>query len=330
MGFSISGRLLRITGVSLDPGTPVPDTTAPVWVTAAGSLSILLEGQTADLQVQATDAASYAVHSGSLPAGLALNGTTGAITGTASAVEASTEASFTIRTTDPHGNYADRSFTITIQDTDPHWASVVLYMPLSADTVDLKGSRTATRTGTFSFDNTRQLFGQPSVKFTGNNYLSLPQSTDWNVAAQQTIEFWVYRDAAGNQDRVLSQYVNNTNRMYVGLHAAVNTSWLQYQGSVVFADTNIATPAGSWQHVAFVKDGTTVRLFLNGVLKSTGTATTASWSAFASPLDIGIDRFNSAPNEYSNMNLRELRITKGVARYTANFTPPAEPFPTTA
>ena len=54
--------------------------------------------------------------SGSLPAGLSLNTSTGIISGTASAVDADTQSSFTIRATDLQSQTADRAFTITIKN----------------------------------------------------------------------------------------------------------------------------------------------------------------------------------------------------------------------
>ena len=87
---------------------------APAWTTAAGSLGSNAAGSSVSYTVAATNATSFAVQSGSLPGGVSLNTSTGAITGTESGATAETTYSFTIRATDAQGQTADRAFSITI------------------------------------------------------------------------------------------------------------------------------------------------------------------------------------------------------------------------
>ena len=87
---------------------------APAWVTAAGSLGSFEGGETISVSVSATSATAYAIQSGSLPGGLSLNTSTGAITGTESGATTDTTYNFTIRATDAEGQTADRAFSIDI------------------------------------------------------------------------------------------------------------------------------------------------------------------------------------------------------------------------
>jgi len=87
---------------------------APAWTTAAGSLGTNAAGSSISYTVAATNATSFAVQSGSLPGGVSLNTSTGAITGTESGATTETTYSFTIRATDAQGQTADRAFSITI------------------------------------------------------------------------------------------------------------------------------------------------------------------------------------------------------------------------
>jgi hypothetical protein len=83
--------------------------------------------------------------------------------------------------------------------------------------------------------------------------------------------------------------------------------------------------AGSWNHVAFVRYGTSFKLYVNG----TGTSLATSSSSVASvtnAFSIGAEE-NGTTNPIPAGKIDEFRITKGVARYTANFTPPAKAFP---
>ena len=87
---------------------------APAWTTSAGSLGSNAAGSSVSYTVAATGATSFAIQSGSLPGGVSLNTSTGAITGTESGATAQTTYSFTIRATDAQGQTADRAFSITI------------------------------------------------------------------------------------------------------------------------------------------------------------------------------------------------------------------------
>ena len=87
---------------------------APAWVTAAGSLGSFEGGETISVSVSATSATAYAIQSGSLPGGLSLNTSTGAITGTESGATTDTTYNFTIRATDAEAQTADRAFSIDI------------------------------------------------------------------------------------------------------------------------------------------------------------------------------------------------------------------------
>ena len=81
-----------------------------------------------------------------------------------------------------------------------------------------------------------------------------------------------------------------------------------------------------WYHYALTRSGNTWRMFVNGNLEATGTYSAAFNQALGG-IRLGYAQWDGA-NGYYNGYLDDLRITKGYARYTANFTPPTAPFPT--
>ena len=95
----------------------------PVFSTSAGSLGSILEGESVNVTVAASEAdggtVTFAVTSGSLPSGVSLNSSTGAITGTAPSVTADTTFNFTITATDNENQTEDRAFSLTIQNDNP-------------------------------------------------------------------------------------------------------------------------------------------------------------------------------------------------------------------
>ena len=110
-------RVINTSGLSGTLDNQVNVDNAPAWNTASGSIYTGNDLDAVSISVSATDpegeTVSYSVLSGSLPSGLSLNSSTGAITGTPNDVGSNTTSTFTLRAT-ANGNTADRQFTITI------------------------------------------------------------------------------------------------------------------------------------------------------------------------------------------------------------------------
>ena len=110
-------KVLNTSGLSGILDNQISVDTSPTWSTASGSLGSFYHYDTVNVSATATDTDSdtitYSVLSGTLPTGLSLNSSTGAITGTAGVVGSNTTSSFTLRAT-ANSKTADRAFTITV------------------------------------------------------------------------------------------------------------------------------------------------------------------------------------------------------------------------
>ena len=89
----------------------------PTWTNAAGSIGSIQQASSANITVAATSdsVVTYSVKAGSsLPAGLSLNSSTGAITGTAPTPASQTTYTFTLTATDTENQTTDRTFSISV------------------------------------------------------------------------------------------------------------------------------------------------------------------------------------------------------------------------
>lgn len=132
-------------GLSVESTQGIDAGSVPAFTTAAGNLATTTQWDDAvSVTVQATDAentiSGYAVTQGNLPAGLTLDGTTGAITGTSTA-QTTTTYTFTIEATDSVGNTNTRQFNIQIVNAAPVWSS-----PAEGGTEDLEVSSSSSIT----------------------------------------------------------------------------------------------------------------------------------------------------------------------------------------
>ncbi len=150
------------------------------------------------------------------------------------------------------------------------------------------------------------------------DYASIAASSDFDVLSNGTftIDFWFYRINA------LGLYAD-----YVGIFNGVSSGVLLYQystgfhvyinGSTVF---NVTHPKlNEWVHVALTRDGTTLRLFLNGVLQG---SSTASLGTSNYPLNVAGD---STGRVGVQGYVSDVRVIKGTAVYTSAFSPPTAP-----
>lgn len=82
----------------------------------------------------------------------------------------------------------------------------------------------------------------------------------------------------------------------------------------------------TWHHVALCRDGSNWRLFVDGVIVGTFTNAGALYNA-STLIRYGVSQIDGTVEWPLDGKLDEWRITKGVARYTSNFSPPLVEFP---
>lgn len=118
----LSVKVINGSGLSTTLSNVIDCGGTPTWNTAAGTLAtcydIMRVGFTSSISASDPDAnatISYSIVSGSIPTGMSFNTTTGAITGTPSAVVSDTTYTFTARVTDNAGNTNDRTFSIIVK-----------------------------------------------------------------------------------------------------------------------------------------------------------------------------------------------------------------------
>lgn len=221
--------------------------------------------------------------------------------------------------------------------SDPFFANVAVLLhfdgtPADVTTTDSSSNGfTVTVVGTSEISNTQ-------AKFVTSTSVPADQC-GWAIAddpalelgnGDWTIEGWFYPTLGTGGDQVL-----------LCKWATGAISWLlvwnpttpqMYFGRNTNAGANFPTQAGgltvnTWNHVAVSRDGANVRIFVNGV----GLA--------GNPTNIGVETFDNNASPFSVGHIPanpgtgfrgfvdDVRLTVGVARYTANFTPPVAAFP---
>lgn len=214
---------------------------------------------------------------------------------------------------------------------DPYFSNVTLLLPLDVTPfTDIKGHtinnfNTVVTTVGAKFDGAAVFNGVDTV-------LQSPSDVALSMGAGDfTQEAWVKVGAyPGSQSIIWTNapssgtgFGNTT--IGLNLQAAGNVR-VQSTYSVFLTGTN-AIPLNTWTHLAISRQGTTMRLFINGVLEVSGTV--SNDFSDVTPFLIGKEAHNTT-NTGATLNgqIEELRVTKGVSRYNANFSVPVAPFPT--
>ena len=83
-------------------------------------------------------------------------------------------------------------------------------------------------------------------------------------------------------------------------------------------------PLNTWTHVAVVRSGSTFTVYINGI--ADGIVTYAGAIPVISGATLFIGTIDPSVN-WLNGYIDELRFSNGIARWTANFTPPTAPYP---
>jgi hypothetical protein len=231
------------------------------------------------------------------------------------------------------------SLPVASGDTDPNFANVSLLLHMdgtdgSTTFTDSSSSpKTVTVFGNSQIDTSISKFGGGSGIFDGTgDYLTVPDSDAFELGSTDfTIELFLYvPTGAVTSKAILNKGTWNVSAVssYLIYHGGTDLSFYSSSNNSSWdiasnQQFTASLSKDTWHHVALVRNGNTFYGFLNGTQSFTFTSS-ASLSTNSEPLNIAS---GSAGTNAMQCCLAELRITKGVARYTANFTPPAAPFP---
>lgn len=169
-------------------------------------------------------------------------------------------------------------------------------------------------------------FGTASLLLNGSSdYVTVPDSNDWNFGTGDfTIEGWFKANASLNGAYTITSQRADSDNYITFFGNTDGTPFLQfiaYSGGIRVAyyyATITGTTFTNQNHIAFVRYGAHGYFYVNGVgFSATEGTAFGTMPDIAAALAIGYDPVRG----YWWGNIDELRITKGVARYTANFTP---------
>ena len=217
--------------------------------------------------------------------------------------------------------------TASSTPADPYYGytSLLLHMDGSSGSTNFVDSGpnalAVTRTGTPTISTSQSKYGGSSVALNGTtDRLNVASNALFAFGAGDfTVEFWLYFNSLStaqvafvdvNASGGFSCYWTASNYFAVPANSFVVSNRLvgQFQSSWI-------PSANTWYHVAISRNGTNLRVFINGT--QLGSTVTSSTNYVQGPLEIGY---------LVNGYIDDLRITK-YARYTSAFTPPAQAFP---
>ena len=158
-----------------------------------------------------------------------------------------------------------------------------------------------------------------------DKYLTVPASPDFSFGNDPwCIECWAYiRSTPGDGTAIwdFDTNVGYTTEEWICGYLGSGLVYFYWGSSSNYHGISTSYTANQWQHWAWTWDGTTARLFKDGTLAASSTTTykSAGWGSATRDITIGKQNLGS---RFGDQLIQDLRFYKGVAKYTANFTPP--------
>ncbi len=241
------------------------------------------------------------------------------------------------------GGYGTNGFYLPFNDSmnlghdqsdsrkDPYNVLLIHSNETDGDTtfLDYTGSHTITYSGNPIHNTSTAKFGSSSIYFDGSaEYLTTTDSNDFEFGTGDfTIDFWIYvigstdtndlitkRDSQSVEGFTIYKTSGAGSNQYALYATSAGSSW------DVCGQTFGAIHYNAWDHIAVTRAGNTIYLFENGTLQDTCTSTASfhdAPTALSIARDIDGDPFKG--------HMDEIRILKGKALWTSNFTLPTAP-----
>jgi hypothetical protein len=179
--------------------------------------------------------------------------------------------------------------------------------------------------GDAKISTTQSKFGGSSMAFDGTgDYLITSTNPGFTFGTGDfTIEFWVYliNSSATTQTIMGVDLSGSTNSIQIWYNNVANKITFNVYGNPRFDSTSTVS-INNWMHLAFTRSSGTFKMFINGTQEASG----ALANNLLNNVFVVGRGYISVSQEYFYGYIDDLRVTKGYARYTANFTPPTTAF----
>jgi hypothetical protein len=214
---------------------------------------------------------------------------------------------------------------------------ISLYLPFDVDIQDdSSNSHTVTAYGSAAVSTAQVKYGAKSLDLSSNtnsggvatDYLTIPDHSSFDFGSGDfTVTAWVNLDSnAGNKTSsvVLNKSISgaSSNSSFYfgagknGCSIYTSTSGTAWNGTTLESSTSI-TP-GNWVHIAWVRNGNVFKIFQDGTETA---STTNTITIYTSTRNVDIGRQSTSGSAFKGY-IDDLRVIKGHAEYTSNFTPP--------
>lgn len=165
----------------------------------------------------------------------------------------------------------------------------------------------------------------------GGTYLSTPNSSTVYTnfgTADFCIECWVFPTSALSESTLIANGPDGTTSgtfvLYLYRNGDIQLFYNTGAGVAVLGSGSASSPTiNTWSHIALTRQSGTVRCFVNGVSKFSGTVS-GNLGTASGTSTIGTRTGQTSSNSWPG-NISNLRIVKNAAVYTAAFTPPTAP-----
>lgn len=224
-------------------------------------------------------------------------------------------------------------------DCDSHFDEVALLLTCSG----ADGSTTftdlsayvhvVTPVNTAAVTDDETIFGENMLGLAGDgSYLSMPMSPqlDLSKCVRWTVELFFNCANVGDANKVLYGCRDATNEsgITIGINPASGIIAVQLFGTGGTTFNSSFTPvADTNYHLALVSNGSSMTLYVDGVALNSGSIAPPHTTFGTAELRLGGEIFSFILGTF-NGRMANVRVTRGVARYTADFEPPAAPFAT--
>jgi len=187
----------------------------------------------------------------------------------------------------------------------------------------------------FTQNSSYSTYGSAYFDGTGD-YLNAGSNTVLNFSGDFTVEMWVYGntadwnsgDAGGNTCLVDTRNQSNStenSRLFLGIQNSISAPYFYNAGTNTQTSSSITVKVGVWNHIAYSRSGSTIKIFVNGIQGASFTDST-SFSASRWVIGTGASQAGGSNNRAGIQGyISDHRVVKGTAVYTTAFTPPTAP-----